>query len=805
MSDEVRIGVYVCHCGKNIGGIIDCEEVAKFASTLPGVVVSKHLLYTCSEVGQREIQEDIKKYNLNRVVIACCTPRLHEETFRRCVEKAGLNKYLLEIANIREHCSWVHLWEPEKATKKAKDLVKMAVAKARLLKPLEDIVVPVENKALVIGGGVAGIQAALDLADMGFKVYLVERAPSIGGRMAQLDKTFPTLDCSICILAPKMAEVYHHPNVEILAYSEILEISGYVGNFTVKVLKKPRYVIEDKCTACGECANVCPVIVPNEFDVGLSPRKAIYIPFAQAIPPSYLIDMDHCIKCRLCEKVCEPKAIDFNMQPEIKELKVGVIIVATGFDTVSKEELKEWGYGIYENVITTMEFERLTNAAGPTGGELVRPSDGKRPKHVVFIQCVGTRDKRTGRIYCSYYCCMETLKSAFLIKEHWPDTEITVLYMDIRAFGKGFEELYRRVREFGVRFIRAHPSEIREDKKTKNLLITFEDTLSGRLMTIEADLVILSVGAVPSEGSKELLKVTPLQTGESGFFLEAHPKLRPVDTATDGIFICGGAEGPKDIKDSVTQASAAAARAARLLVSGQVVVEGITSFLAHPEVCKSCGLCQKVCPFNAITIEELRKTPPTITLAACKGCGTCVGECPTGALDQNKFTDEQIMAQIEAALEENPEEKIIAFCCNWCSYAGADFAGVSRIQYPPNVRIIRVMCSGRVKPEFIYRALELGAGMVLWSGCHPGDCHYISGNLNAQRRYERLIKQLEKLGVDTNRVRLAWFSAAEGLQFAQAISEMVEYLKKIPREEIERTKKVISEWLKKRKKRKIAG
>src|SRR3989337_3648895 len=435
--DEVRIGVYVCQCGLNIAGSVNCEEVAKFAASLPHVVLSKYNRYTCSDPGQELIKKDIKEHKLNRVVVASCTPRLHEPTFRRTCEEAGLNKYLFEMANIREHCSWVHLYEPEKATEKAKDLVRMAVAKAALLEPQEEAVVPVTRKALVIGGGVAGIQAALDVADTGYKVHLVEKNPSIGGRMAQIDKTFPTMDCSICILAPKMSDVGRHPNVELLANSEVVDIGGYIGNFKVKVKKKPRYVSK-QCKACGDCVKVCPVEVPNEFEEGLTYRKAIYVPFAQAVPAVYLIDEKSCIglgdnTCAKCKEVCGPDAIDFTAKEEIVELDVGTIIVATGVDVFDPAALTEYGYMKYPNALTSMEFERIINAGGPTGGRLFRPSAMTLPKSVAFIQCIGSRslhDKK-GSSYCSNVCCMNTIKNCILIKEHWPETKLYVFYIDI--------------------------------------------------------------------------------------------------------------------------------------------------------------------------------------------------------------------------------------------------------------------------------------------------------------------------------------------------------------------------------------
>jgi len=791
-KDDLRIGVYVCHCGLNIAGTVDCEQVVAFAATLPHVVLAKDNRYTCSDQGQELIKKDIKEHRLNRVVVASCSPRLHEPTFRRACEEAGLNKYLFEMANIREHCSWVHLYEKEAATEKAKDLVRMAVAKAALLEPETESVVPIINKALVIGGGVAGIQAALDLADTGYKVFLVEKEPSIGGRMAQIDKTFPTMDCSICILAPKMSDAGRHPNIELLTNSDILDVKGYIGNFKVKVLKKPRYVTKD-CSACGDCATACPVTAPNEFDLGLATRHAIYTPFAQAVPSTYIVDRNLCLNkeniivCDKCIKACERKTIDFNMKPETLELDVGTIIVATGADVYDPASLVNYGYTKYPNVITSLEFERLINAGGPSAGHLLRPTDMRIPKSVAFIQCVGSRSEK-GNLYCSNVCCMNTIKDALLIKEHWPETEIYVYYVDIRAFGKGFEDLYKRARKEGVHFIRGLPSEIWEDRKTRGLWLVGENTLLREVYKTNVEMVILSIGLQPRVDSDIIQRLCNLSRTPDGFFMEAHPKLRPVDAPTGGIFLAGCAESPKDIKDSVTQASAAAARASILMAQGKVTVEAITSQLT-PESCTGCQMCVKVCPFNAITsVPELKKVE--LIEAACSGCGTCSAECPFNAITMHHFTDAQLFAQIDAATEVDADKKIVAFCCNWCSYAGADFAGVSRMQYPTNVRVIRTMCSGRVAPKFVERAFARGAAAVLVSGCHIGDCHYINANLQTEKRVERLWKKMERLGLNKNRLQLVWVSAAEGERFASKIKEMQSTVSNVNPEEIEKSRKM---------------
>ena len=651
-NEEIRVGVYVCHCGVNVGGVVNCPEVAEYAKTLPNVEFATDYKYMCSDPGQGMIQDAIKEHNLNRVVVAACSPRLHEPTFRRCVEEAGLNKFLFEFANLREQDSWVHMTMPEEATEKAKDLTRMAVAKARLLEPLEASKVAVEKKCLVIGGGVTGIQSALDLGDMGFETYLVERNPTVGGRMGQLDKTFPTLDCSMCILAPKMVDCSKHENINLLTYSEVKEVDGYIGNFDVTVERKARYVIEDDCTGCGQCQEICPIEIPNYYDEGVGMVKAIYIPFPQAVPLVATIDKDYCIDCGLCETVCGPDAIDRNQEPEEIVLRVGTIIAATGYDPYDPTAKYEYGYGRYSNVITGLEIERLINASGPTAGHVVRPSDGATPKRVAFIHCVGSRDEQIGKAYCSRVCCMYSMKNAQLCIDHEPDTEVTCYYMDIRSFGKGYEEFYKNSQEkYGIEFLRGRPAEIIENEDL-SLTIRAEDTLLGKITEYTYDMVVLSVGLEPPAGSNELRQTLGLSRTSDGFYMEAHPKLRPVDTLTDGVYIAGVAQGPKDIPDSVAQGSAAASRAAIPMAKGEVEIEPITAS-TDETVCGACEVCVELCPFGAVSIEgEGDEKHAAINVALCKGCGTCVGACPSGAMNQNHFKTEQIMAQISAALED---------------------------------------------------------------------------------------------------------------------------------------------------------
>jgi heterodisulfide reductase subunit A len=592
-----------------------------------------------------------------------------------------------------------------------------------------------------------------------------------------------------------MTDAGRHPNITLLTMSEVKEITGFVGNFHVRILKRARYVKEKECTACGDCVEVCPVIIPDEFNMGLSSRRAIYSPFPQAVPGAFAVDITRClghnpIICGKCIEKCKKHCIDFDMNDEEMEFDVGTIIVATGMEVYDPTVLDEYGYTRYENVLTSMELERLINAGGPTGGKVIRLTDGKVPKSVAFIQCVGSRSQRRGRPYCSNICCMNTVKSTIMLKEHYPDMEVKVFYIDIRAFGKGFEDLFRRSKGMGVRYIRGLPGDIKQDPATQDLVLTVENTATNELESHHTEMVVLAVGLEPPSDMKAIQEMLALQTTSDGFYMEAHPKLQPVDSATRGIFFAGCAEGPKDIKDSVTQASAATARAMRLMNPGSLTVEAITAAV-DPELCNSCGLCAKVCPYNAIGVDTKAKTAAAVTGAACSGCGTCAAECPTAAITMNHFTDAQIEAQIDAVLEGNAAERIPVFACNWCSYAGADFAGVSRLHYPANTRLIRTMCSGRVHEKFIWRAFAKGAPAVLVSGCHIGDCHYMNANQWTERRIKRIWKKMEKMGLRTERLGLEWISAAEGIRFQEVMEKMEKIRKSVTPKEIAETLRLV--------------
>lgn len=651
-----RIGVFICWCGVNIARTVDVERVAQEIASVPGVVFSTTYRYMCSDPGQELIAQAIKEHNLDRVVVAACSPSMHEATFQRAVESAGLNPYLFEMANIREQDSWVHD-DRESATQKAFELVAAAVERVKRAVPLETLEFPVEKKALVIGGGIAGIQAALDIASAGFQVYLVERSPSIGGRMAQFDKTFPTLDCAMCILAPKMVDCYRHPRIKILTYSEVEEVKGFAGNFEVRIRKKARSVDENLCNGCGLCWEKCPTRAKSEFDEGLGERKAIYVPFPQAVPLVPVIDRESCRwfregKCGICAKICPRGAIDYSQEDSFINEKFGAIIVATGIDTFDPSPYQEYGVGRYPDVIPAIQLERMINSSGPTKGEIVRPSDGKHPESVVFIQCVGSRDEQKGYPYCSRVCCMYTAKEALLLKEHLPNAKIYIFYIDIRAFGKGYEEFVRRVQqEFGANYIRGRVGRIYP--QNGKLIVQGTDTLLGQQVLIEADMVVLATALTPQKDAKDLAQKLRISTDEYGWFMEAHPKLRPVETTTKGIFLAGGCQGPKDIPDSVAQASAAAAKAIELLQEDFFHSEP-TVARVNKEKCVGCFTCKEVCPYSAIEEEVLvergkegERRIARVNAGLCQGCGNCASACRSQAIDLLGYTSEQLIAQLE--------------------------------------------------------------------------------------------------------------------------------------------------------------
>ena len=667
-----RIGVFVCHCGTNIAGTVDVAAVAEALKSQPGVVFSTHYTYMCSEAGQNIIKDAIRDNKLTGVVVCSCSPRMHEATFRKCAESAGINPYMVEIANIREQCSWIHK-DMKIGTEKAIALGSAAIAKVQLNAPLTAGTTPVTKRALVIGGGIAGIQAALDIADAGFPVDIVETKPTIGGKMTQIDKTFPTLDCAACILTPKMVDCAQNDKIKIYSYSEVSKVSGFVGNFTVTIKKKARYVDETKCTGCGECTTKCPQKkVPNEFNLGLDTRHAIYIPFAQAVPKVATIDPNYCMKlktgkCGVCSMVCGAKAINYEAKDEFIEEKYGAIVVATGYNPISLEKFDEYAYSQSPDVVSSLELERLMNAAGPTGGTLLRPSDGKHPKTIVFVQCVGSRcaaSEERGHEYCSRICCMYTAKHAMLCREKYPDTDVYVFYIDVRTPGKLYDEFYRRaVEQYGVHYIKGQVGKVIPEADG-TLTVQGSDLIDNRQLKIKADMVVLAASIEADKSARPLATMLTASMDTNDFFTEAHAKLRPVESPTAGVYLAGCCQGPKDIPDTVSQAGAAASKVIGLLVKDELKNNPC---VATPDenMCNGCSSCEKVCPYGAISYIEkdfargvgrpghipLMRRVAQVNPAVCQGCGACTVTCPSGAMNLKGFTNQQIMAEVDAVCQ----------------------------------------------------------------------------------------------------------------------------------------------------------
>jgi heterodisulfide reductase subunit A len=771
----MRIGVYVCHCGGNISDVVDVKKVNAVAEQEPEVAFVRDAEHMCSEDGQKLICDDVLEQNLDRVVVASCSPLFHENTFMKTVAKAGINPYLFEMANLREQCSWAH---PSKAaaTRKAEDLVKMAIAKCRLDVPLARQALPIGRDVLIVGGGIAGIQAALDLADAGFQVTLVEREPAIGGKMVMLSKTFPTEDCATCIIGPKLADVSQHPNIRLLTYAEVEEVSGYLGNFNVKVRRKARYVDWEKCVACGTCAGKCPTKVPDEFNQGLSQRKAIYLHNPIAVPHKYLIDGLVCRRlkqdgnaCGVCEKLCAQKAINFADQDETIEIRADTIIGAMGFDLFDATLKPVYNFG-HANVITALQLERII-ATGSSGPPL--RAVGNR---VAFIQCVGSRDEQINRENCSRICCMYATKLAQLLLRIDPTRDITIFYTDLRAYGKGFEEYYKRAQKAGIQYIRGRVAEVQPDPEGRTLWITVEDTLSREIIESEYDLVVLSAGLVPARATDRISELLKLAKSPDGFLQEAHPKFRPVDTLVDGVFIAGCVQGPKDIPDTVSQASAAAARAIRLMNKGVYETEPVKAFV-HEERCDGCGQCVTVCPVRAISTG---KQKAQINQALCKGCGICIGSCPTEALDLHFYTTQQLEAQIEKALEGKSaaEPRLLIFADNVCTYRLADNLGTGRLSYPAETRIIRIPSSARISPQLMLYAFHKGADAIFLGECDHKASPY-TGSVDAIERNLTVARWvLEEEGVSPERIRFSELLASLLTDFYKNVTSLVKLAKK---------------------------
>jgi len=767
-KESPRIGIFVCECGGNIGDVVNVKQVIDTVKNWEGVVIAKYHKYLCSRPAQEMIMEAIRKHNLDRVVVASCTPRMHLSTFQSVLERAGLNSYMLEFVNIREQDSWVHGPQPsEEATKKAISLIRGGYERSLELEPLEKISEKSSREILIIGGGIAGITAALELGYLDYKVHVVERKPSIGGNMAKLTKVFPTLDCAQCILTPRMAEVGRNPNVNLLTYAEVEDVTGRPGNYTVKVFMKPRGVDVEKCRSCGVCAKVCPVTVPDEYNEGLSERKAAYIEFPQAVPSAYVIDFDACTKCGKCEQLCPAKAINLEDKGKTLELNVGAIIIAAGYQLYNANNLKNYGYGVYKDVITMMDLERLTSASGPTGG-YVKKADGSDVKNIAIILCAGSRD-RNHISYCSRICCMYSLKQAFLLKKML-GIDVTIYYTDIRATGKGYEELYWRNQEAGVVFIRGKVAEIWK-KKNGKLVVVAEDTLLNEVNEKEFDMVALATAMVPPSGLKELATKMRLSLGEDGFVQEKHPKLDPVDSLMTGIFACGCSLSPKDVRDTVSDALAAAAKAS-LFLKGEYVTTSPEKAFVITDLCDGCGVCVEVCPVNAITMTAGKaKIDPFL----CISCGACIPICPREAIDFKNSTNRQIISNLRGILmDKEPDEiRVVAFVDRNVGYIGMDFLGLDRINYPENVRIVAVPSTAIIGSKHLLYAFAFGAdGILLIEGQEEIDEKF------TKQRMVEMKRSLAEYGIKGMRVRYSYVPLPVYKKAAELFTMFTERIKK---------------------------
>ena len=763
-----KTAVFLCHCGDNIAATVDIKKLKEEFSKDKNLVVKDHM-FLCSEAGQQMILDTLDEdKEIDRIVIASCSPKHHWNIFKECV-KQRLNTYMFEMANIREHCSWVHS-DREEATKKAYAIIKGAINKVQHHEAIDAVDVSVNRNILVIGAGIAGMHASLELADKDFHVYLVEKEAAIGGNMTRLGRTFPTDDCSMCTVSPIMNAVNSHPNIELLTLSEVTKLEGRVGDYKVTIKTNPRYVDPDKCTGCGICTEKCPVSIPNKYNLGLDKTKSIHIPFDGAVPNIAFIEENSCLKlnkniCGICEKVCPADAIDFNQKVVEREIKVGAIIVATGYRRVDLHNTEY--YYEHPDVITGLELERMIVPSGPTGGKIICPSDGREPKTITFIQCAGSRDNRY-KEYCSGICCMYSIKNAKIMRAKFPDATINMCYIDIRAPGRRNEEYYQLMREKNINMILGRPSEIMDTPDGKLYFDVF-DKATNKLLRIESDLIVLSTALEPSEGTKKMAEVLHLQYGMDKFLSPLHVKIAPVDTTTEGVYIIGTAEAPKSIQDSITDAGTAASRVATILKSDTATID-LTTAVIDPDKCTKCGLCIEACRYNAITEDY------NVIDMACKGCGKCVSVCPEDAIEIRHLTKAQLRAQVDGILEGDPDS-VIAYITETCAYNAADIAGMNRMEYPSIVKIVKLPCVGRLSVEDILYPFEKGAKGVTIFACPKGLCHYIDGTESAEEKYMKAKKILDEKGIDTNRLRFIEILTPDGQKFQKSCMDIAEYLK----------------------------
>lgn len=796
--DEVKIGVFLSDGGKQLSEILDFNALTSFVQKIPNVALVARNSEFWRGQGLKAIVEAVKNGKINRVVVAETLPKLSEVKIVQAVEKAGLNPYLVEVIDLRDHCALPHQDTPSEATEKAKAMLLAAIERAKFSEPIEKLEFPAVKSVLVIGGGIAGIQAAVDLADLGFEVHLIEKAPFLGGLAARAGRFFPTDDCAICIQSPAsdVKTITHTSRkcvyrsgfseitkLNILTNARVVKVEGVPGNYKVTIEKKPRYVNEQKCVQCDLCTTVCPVEVPDEYNAKLKTRKAIYINIPAVYPPAYAIDEKVCRfkDCAKCVEVCPTNAIELDQESEQLTLNVGSIIVATGFQEYDSSVIKEYHYGEYPDVVTNLELARMIDGFGPTEGLIIRPSDRKPAKKIVMIQCVGSRDRRWNP-YCSSICCMISLKHAMLIKSAYPETDITICYIDIRTTGREHEYYYERAREMGIKFVKGRPTEVTRDPEKNMLIVDVEDQISRRFLELEADLVVLASAMVPAEGTKELAEILGLELSEDGFFKEYNAKLRPTETKLRGIFLCGGATFPKDAPTSSLHAHSAAMRAAKFLNKGKIVKDRKTAFV-NEEYCGDCEFCPVTCPYNAITLvpKEEGHFVAQVSDLMCEGCGICVGTCPLGAIELRHFKPSQMLAQMRALMSINGTSKplILAICCSECGHTAVDSSGMAMMRYPANVRVMKVPCTGFLQIHHFLKAFEAGAQGVMVVGCKSDGCHYEVGVKKAEKKVKLAKTLLKEYGIEPERLEMFNMIFIEGDKFAEAAQMMTNRIEKL--------------------------
>ena len=796
--DEVKVGIFLSDCGNQLSKILDFDALTSYVKKIAGVVlVERNSEFWWGE-GLQTILDAVKRRKINRVVVAETLPKLSEVKIAQAVEKAGLNPYLMEVIDLKDHCAWPHRETPSEATEKAKAMLLAAIERAKLLESIEKLEFSALKSVLVIGGGIAGMQAAIDLADLGFEVHLVEKAPFLGGLSARAGRFFPTDECAICIQSPAsdVKTITHTsrkcvyrsgfseiPNLSILTNSKVVDVEGVPGNYKVTIERKPRYVDELKCVRCDLCTTVCPVDVPDEYNAELNTRKAIYMNIPTVHPPVYVIDESVCKfhDCAKCVEVCPTDAIDLDQKSEQITLDVGSIIVATGFELYDSSIIKEYHYDDYPDVVTNLELARMIDGFGPTNGVIVRPSDHKLAEKIVFVQCVGSRDRRYNR-YCSSICCMISLKHAILIKSAYPDTDITICYIDIRTTGRKHEDYYERAREMGIKFVKGRPTEILRDPERKRLIVDVEDALLKRFLELGADLVVLAPAMVPAEGTKELAEVLGIELDEDGFFKEYEAKLRPTETKLRGIYLCGGATFPKDAPTTSLHAHSAAMRAAKFLATGKIVKDQRTA-VVNEEYCGDCEFCPVTCPYGAISLVSTTEEHfvAKISDLLCEGCGVCVGTCPLNAIELRHSRPNQMLAQINALMSINGTSKplVLAFCCSECGHTVVDSSGMAMMQYPASFRVVKVPCTGILQVQQFLEAFKAGAQGVMVIGCKSDGCHYEVGVQKAEKKVELARMLLKEYGIAPERLEMFNMVYIEGDKFAEAAQKMTERLERL--------------------------